>query len=198
MSMIIRARVSFVPAAFVLAVLFMPLPGPAWAQELGASGTLVRLSDFAVLPAGPHVDMASMSERVTLDEAIALALDANRLATKPSRRQFVRESVTQAYAAVQRAQRALEIREEALRMCRELERLTIEQAQQAEAEAPSVVLEARAARVKAESDVLRVRSALGAWRRQLNHLIGRDPEVRLVVTGKPPAAIGWGVSATGR
>jgi hypothetical protein len=72
--------------------------------------------------AGECDDSASAGERVTLDEAIALALDVNRLATKPERRQFVREGVTLAYDAVLRAQHALEIREEALRMRRELDR----------------------------------------------------------------------------
>jgi Outer membrane efflux protein len=107
----------------------------------------------------------------------------------------------QAYDAVLRAQRALEIREEALKACRELDRLTVEQAARGEA-APSVVLQARAARARATSDVVSARQELGGWTRQLNHLMGRDAQARLFVTREPgptPAtAIRLGATATGQ
>ena len=152
-------------------------------------------------PPESHPDSASASERVTLDEAIASGLDANRLARKPGRRQLVREGVIQAYDAVLRARRALEIREEALRMCRELDRLVVGQAARGEA-AASVVLQARAALARATSDVLSARQELDASTRQLNHLMGRDPQARLFVTREPgptpAAAIRSGVTATGQ
>jgi len=184
-----------------LAVLCTALAAPAWAEELTASRTLLWLSDFAAPPLQSHGDSASASERVTLDEAIALALDANRLAKKPERRQLVREGVIQAYGAVLRAQRALEIREEALAMCRDLDRLMVEQADRGEA-VPSVVFQARAARARATSDVLSARRELDAWSRELNHLMGRDAQARLLATGEPgsppAAAIRLGVTTTGK
>jgi outer membrane protein TolC len=87
-------------------------------------------------------------------------------------------------ALPQRAQRALEIREEALRMSRELDRLMVEQAQRGEA-APAVVLQATAGLERATIAVLRAREDVGTWSRQLNRLIGRDPQARLVVTRDP-------------
>jgi formate hydrogenlyase transcriptional activator len=66
--------------------------------------------------------------------------------------------------------------------------------------APSLVFQARAALARATSDVSGAREELGAWTRQLNHLMGRDPEARLRVTGdpgpRPDAAIRSAVTAT--
>jgi len=166
-----------------LAGLCIPLAAPAWGQEIGAPRTLLWLTDFAAPLGTSQGDSASASEQVTMDEAIALALDANRLAKNPERRRFVAESVIQAYNAVRRAQRALEIREEALRMCRDLDRRMVELADRHDA-APSVV-RAGAARESATSDVLSARQDLDAWTRALNHLMGRDPQARLLVTGEP-------------
>lgn len=184
-----------------LAVLCTTLAGPAWAEEIAAPRTLLGLSDFATPRVESQGDSASASERVTLDEAIALALDANRLVKKPERLRLVTESVIQAYHAVLLAQRALEIREEALAMCRELDRLVVEQADRVEG-APSVVSQARAAWATATSDVLSARHELGVWTRQLNHLMGRDPQARLLVTREPgstrAAGIRLGVTATGK
>jgi outer membrane protein TolC len=195
-----RSRGISLRYAVWLVVLCTALAAPAWAEEIAASRTLLWLSDFAAPPES-HGASASARERVTLDEAIALALDANRLAKKAERLQLVREGVIQAYGAVLRAQRALEIREGALRMCRELDRLLVEQADRGAA-VPSVVFQARAARARATSDVLSARQELDAWSRQLNHLMGRDPQARLLVTrepGPPPAAaIRLGVTATGK
>lgn len=154
-------------------------------REMSTSRILDRLSDFAALTA--ELPDSSASERVTLDEAIALALDANRLAKTSGRRQLITQGVMQAYDAVQGAQRTLEIREETLRTSRELERLVGDQAERGEA-AASVVLEARAARVRAQRDVRSARQDLDAWRGQLNHLIGRDPQAGLLVTGEPEPA----------
>ncbi len=166
---------------------------------MSASQIFDRLSDLAALPA--ELPDSSASERVTLDEAIALALDANRLAKTSGRRQLITQSVMQAYDAVRGAQRALEIREGTLRMSRELERLMVDQAERGEA-APSVVLEARAFRVRATRDDRSARQELDTWTKQLNHLMGRDPQARLRVTGEPgpspAAAIRLGVSATGQ
>ena len=144
---------------------------------------------------------ASAGERLTLDDASALALDAYRLTKKPERLQRVREDVIQAYDAVLRAQRALEIREEALRMCHELDRVTVEQADRGEG-LPSVVVQARAARARATSDVLNARQELDARSRELNHLMGRDAQARLLATGEPgsppAAAMRLGVTASGK
>jgi hypothetical protein len=167
-----------------LAVLCTALAAPAWAEEIAASRALLWLSDLVVPRAESDGNSASTADRVTLDEAIAVALDANHLAKKPARRRLVSESVIQAYNAARRAQRALAIREEALRMCRELDCLMGEQTERGQA-APSVVLQASAARARATSDVLRARQELDAQVRQLNHLMGRDPQARLVVTGEP-------------
>jgi hypothetical protein len=87
-------------------------------------------------------------------------------------------------ALPQRAQRALEIREEALRMSRELDRLMVELADRGEA-APAIVLQARAGLERATIAVLWAREDVGTWSGQLNHLIGRDPQARLVVTREP-------------
>ena len=168
----------------------LSVAAPAWAEEISASRTLFWRSHFGALPVESQGNSAIAGERVTLNEAIALALDANRLVKNPARLQLVTESVIQAYEAVLRAQRALEICEEALRMSRELDHLMVEQAERREA-APAVVLEARAGLVRA-SAVLRARQDLGIWSRQFNHLIGRDPQARLVVTREPrptPAAV---------
>ena len=76
-----------------LACLFLLSAVPAWAQEVGAPRTLLWLSAIGAPLAKSQGDSASASERVTLDEAIALALDANRLARNPDRQRFVAESV---------------------------------------------------------------------------------------------------------
>jgi outer membrane protein TolC len=176
----------------------LSVAAPAWAEEISAARTLFWRSHFGALPVESQGNSAIAGERVTLNEAIALALDANRLVKNPARLQLVTESVIQAYEAVLRAQRALEIREEALRMSRELDRLMVEQAERGEA-APAVVLEARAGLVRATSAVLRARQDLGIWSSQLNHMIGRDPQARLVVTRElrptPAAVIQVGINA---
>ena len=196
-----RSRGISLRCAVCLVVLCTALAAPARAEEIAASRTLLWLSDFAAPPVESQDASASAREQVTLDEAIALALDANRLAKKPERLRLIREGVIQAYDAVLRAQRALEIREEALRMCRELDRLMVEQADRGEA-VPSVVFQARAARARATSDVLSARQELDAWSRQLNHLMGRDPQARLLVNREPgptpAAAIRLGVTTTGK
>src|SRR5262245_2517020 len=61
------------------ALLCTALAAPAWSGEVGGFQTFRGLADFAALPLRSHGDSASDSERITLDEAIALALDANRL-----------------------------------------------------------------------------------------------------------------------
>jgi histone H3/H4 len=187
--------------AVCLAVLCTALAAPAGAEEIGASRTLFWVLRFAAPPVESLGASASAGERLTLDDAIALALDAYRLTKKPERLQRVREDVIQAYDAVLRAQRALEIREEALRMCRELDRVTVQQADRGEA-LPSVVVQAGAARARATSDVLSARQELDAWSRELNHLMGRDAQARLLATGEPgsppAAAIRLGVTAAGR
>ena len=184
-----------------LAVLWTALAAPAWAEEIAASRTLLWFLSLAAPPAESQGAFASAGERLTLDDAIALALDANRLVKKPERLQLISEGVIQAYDGVLRAQRALEVREAALRMCRELDRVTAEQADRGEA-LPSVVFQAGAARAKATSDVLSARQELDARNRQLNHLMGRDAQARLRATGEPgapPAAAIWlGVTATGK
>jgi outer membrane protein TolC len=176
----------------------LSVAAPAWAEEISAARTLFWRSHFGALPVESQGNSAIAGERVTLNEAIALALDANRLVKNPARLQLVTESVIQAYEAVLRAQRALEIREEALRMSRELDRLMVAQAERGEA-APAVVLEARAGLVRATSAVLRARQDLGIWSSQLNHMIGRDPQARLVVTRElrptPAAVIQVGINA---
>jgi hypothetical protein len=162
----------------------LSVAAPAWAEEIATFQTLPWRSPFGALPPESQGNSAIAGERVTVNEAIALALDANRPAKNAPRLQLVTESVIQAYEAVQRAQRALEIREEALRMSRELDRLMVEQAERGEA-APAVVLQARAGLERATSAVSHARQDLGTWSRQLNHLIGRDPRARLVVTREP-------------
>lgn len=183
----------------MLAVLCIALAAPAGAEEIAASRTLLWFLSLAAPPVESQGAFASAGERLTLDDAIALALDANRLTRKPERLQLVREGVIQAYDAVLRAQRALEVPEEALRMCRELDRVMAEQADRGEAP-PSVVCQDGAARARATSDVLSARRELDAWSRQLNHLMGRDAQARLLATGEPgappAAAIRLGVTAT--
>ena len=173
-----------------LAVLCTALAAPARAEEIAAPRTLFWVLRFAAPPVESLGASASAGERLTLDDAIALALDAYRLTKNPERLQRVREDVIQAYDAVLRAQRALEIREEALRMCHELDRVTVEQADRGEA------------RARATSDVLTARQELDAWSRELNHLMGRDAQARLLATGEPgsppAAAIRLGVTASGR
>jgi hypothetical protein len=100
----------------------LSVAAPARAEEMATFQTLRWRSPLGALLESQG-NSAIAGERVTVDEAIALALNANRPAKNAARLQLVTESVIQAYAAVQRAQRALEIREEALRMSRELDRL---------------------------------------------------------------------------
>ena len=177
----------------------LSVAAPAWADEISASWILFSRSLFGAFSVESQGNAAIVGERVTLEEAIALALDANGLAKKPARLQLVAESVVQAYQAVLRAQSALETCEEGLRLSRELDRVVIEQVDRGEA-TPAVALQARAGLESATSAVVRARQDLGNWSRQLNHLIGRDPQARLVVTREPdptPAAtIRVGVNAS--
>jgi outer membrane protein TolC len=161
----------------------LSVAAPARAEEMATFQTLRWRSPLGALLESQG-NSAIAGERVTVDEAIALALNANRPAKNAARLQLVTESVIQAYAAVQRAQRALEIREEALRMSRELDRLMVELADRGEA-APAIVLQARAGLERATIAVLWAREDVGTWSGQLNHLIGRDPQARLVVTREP-------------
>ncbi len=165
-----------------LAVLCAAPATPAWAgPAVAAPPSLLWYIDSAARPAVSSGDSAEVSEQPTLDEAIAVALDANRLVKNQERLQFIRESVKQAYEGAQRAQRALEVREEALKTSRELDRLMAEPADRGEP-APSVVLEARATLASATNDVLSARQELVTWIGHLNHLMGRDPQARLRVS----------------
>jgi hypothetical protein len=107
--------------------------------------------------------------------------------------------VIQAYDAVLRAQRALEIREEALRMCHELDRVTVEQADRGEARRPSL---SRPRLGRGDERCPQRATELDAWSRELNHLMGRDAQARLLATGEPgsppAAAIRLGVTAAGK
>jgi hypothetical protein len=123
-------------------------------------------------------------EIVTREEAVELALQANRLVKNPARLKFIAETVTKAYAGVLDSRHVLAIREEHLNACRELERVMTERAAQAKA-SPADVLSAQAARAKAAEDVSKARLVVEAQTAQLNYLMGRDPEARLRVRAEP-------------
>lgn len=172
---------------------------PVWAGQIGLPWSLLWYSDVA--PAVSPGDSSEVSERLTLDDAIALALDANRLAKNPRRLQLVTESVKQTYAGALRAQRTLEVREAKLKTSREVDRLMVELGTRGEAP-PAAVLETRAALAVATADVFSARRELTVWARQLNHLMGRDPQARLLVSPEPEAtaaaASRAGVDASGQ
>ena len=160
---------------------------------------LLWVTDSVASPTVRSGDSSEVGERLSLNEAIALALDANRLAKNPARRRLIAESVQQTYAGALRAQRALDVREKALQMCRELERVMDDRAKRGEA-TQSVVLEARAALALATTDVLNATQEFMAWARQLNNLMGRDLQARLRVSpelGTTAAAIPADVTASG-
>ncbi|MGH7334110.1 MAG: hypothetical protein ACREKS_15470, partial [Candidatus Rokuibacteriota bacterium] len=138
----LRPRIA--PFLLVYALLCTGLATPSWAGQITVPLSPLWYTDAATPPAVSKADSREVSERLTLDEAVALALDANRLTKNPGRLWLVTESVIQTYAGALRAQRTLEVREDAVKTCRELDRLVADDAKRGGV-APSVVLHARAA-----------------------------------------------------
>lgn len=126
-------------------------------------------------------------ELVTLQDAVALALQANRLVKSPERLQFIAESVRKAYVGVVDADHVMALREEQLKASLEVERLMREMAHQGKA-SPSDVLRAQTAIAKTTQDLQDARDAFVAQTRQLNHLMGRDLRTRLRVRPEPDVA----------
>jgi outer membrane protein len=88
-------------------------------------------------------------------------------------RQAVANEVKRAYYAIVQTERALEAREDALALARELHRLIGEQVvQQVSLEADG--LESGAWLAREEARLLALRHSLAAAKEQLNHLLGRD------------------------
>jgi outer membrane protein TolC len=141
--------------------------------------------DLTTLPAELQPEASDeIREVVTREEAVDLALQANRLAKNPERLKFITETVKKAYAGVLDSHGVLAMREEHLNACREVKRIVLERAAQAKA-SPSEVLAAQVALAKATEDVLSARHAAMAQTAQLNHLMGRDPQARLRVRTEP-------------
>ena len=144
-----------------------------WRQDLGAGRA--ELSSEAADEA---------RDLVTLEEAVDLAFEANRLVKNPERLRFIAEMVKKAYTEVLDSQGILSRREKHLNLCREVERIVTERA----AASPSEVLAAQAALAKATDDVLKARQAATIRTAQLNHLIGRDAQARTRVRAEPDMA----------
>lgn len=156
-----------------------------WAGE--GDAPLDRL--WRVDPSAPPADLQrdaapEARELVTLEEAVAMALEANQLVKSPERRSFIAESVRQSYAGTARAHRALAVREDELNAAREAERAVAELAARGQASPRDAAL-AQAALATSVRDVQEARAALALQLRQLNHLMGRDPQARLRVRPEP-------------
>jgi hypothetical protein len=161
------------------------LTAPTWAGESDAA--LDRLWRFD--PSAPPPELQrdapdETREMVTLEDAIALALQANRLVKSPERLQFITETVKRAYAGVVEAHLTLTMREEQLRASLGVERLLADMARQGKA-TPSDILHAQAALTRAVQDLQDARVAFATQARQLNHLMGRDVQARLRVRPEP-------------
>jgi hypothetical protein len=170
----------------VLATLVSALAAPAWAAE--PTEIWARLLTDLVAPVQVDRESALLSERVTLDEAIALALDVNRLVKNPTRRRLIRESVIEAYEGVRHAHHNLATHRQVLKTASELESLMVERLDRGEVELP-VMLQARTARMRAARDVVSAQQTLDAWTRQFNYLTGRDPQARVFITGGAGSAM---------
>jgi hypothetical protein len=171
----------------VLATLVSALAAPGWAAEPTEIWTLRLLTDL-VAPVQVDRESALASERVTLDEAIALALDVNRLVKSPTRRRLIRESVIEAFEGVRHAHHNLATHRQVLKTASELESLMVERLDRGEVELP-VMLQARIGRIRAARDIVSAQQKLDAWTRQFNYLTGRDPQARVFITGGAGSAM---------
>jgi hypothetical protein len=181
-----RGRRARAVCRFWLVIFCAVLTTPAWAGEGDAA--LDRL--WRLDPAPPELQRDASDEArelVTLEDAVALAFQANRLVKSPERLQFIAESVRKAYVGVLDAHHALAIREEQWKASREVERLMREMAHQGKA-SPSDVLRARSALAKTTQDLQDAQGKFVAQTRQLNHLMGRDLQARLRVRPEPDVA----------
>lgn len=157
----------------------------AWAGEGDAPLDRLWRLDPSAPPAELQRDAAPETrELVTLEEAVAMALQANWLVRSRERQRFIAESVKQAYAETSRAHRTLTLREAELRSAREVERVVAELAARGRASALDAA-RARAALAMSVQDVQDARTDLALQTRQLNHLMGRDPRAHLRVIQEP-------------
>ena len=183
-----RGRRARAVCRFWLVIFCAVLTTPAWAGEGDAAlDRLWRLDPSAPPPELQRDASDEARELVTLEDAVALAFQANRLVKSPERLQFIAESVRKAYVGVLDAHHALAIREEQWKASREVERLVGEMAHQGKA-SPSDVLRARSALAKTIQDLQDSRREFVAQTRQLNHLMGRDLQARLRVRPEPDGA----------
>lgn len=170
---------------YLLMVLCPVLDPQSASAEVALPVELVWRQDLSALPGELAGDAGGEArDVVTREEAVELALQANRLVKNPERLRFIAETVRKAYAGVLDSRGALAMREEHLNACRELKRVMTERAAQAKA-SPADVLAAQAALAKATEDVSKARRAAMAQTAQLNHLMGRDPQARLRVQAEP-------------
>jgi outer membrane protein TolC len=169
------------------ALLVLLVAGSAGAEGIRAEDVMRREE--------PKVETSDETrELVTREEAVALALQANRLVKNPERLKFIAETVTKAYAGVVDAYGVLARREEHLKASREVERVVIEQTEQAKA-SPADLRTAQAGVTRATEEVLTARQAANAQTRQLNHLMGREPQARLRVRPEPDLVPATALSA---
>lgn len=168
-----------------LAVFSAVVTGPALAGEGDASlGRLWRVDPSTPPPELQRDAPDETRELVTMEDAVALALQANRLVKNPERLQFITETVKRAYADVVTAHQTLATREEQVRASLGVERLMADMAYQGKA-TPSDVLHAQVALARSIQDLQDARGAFSTQTRQLNHLMGRDLQTRLRVRAEP-------------
>jgi outer membrane protein TolC len=160
---------------------------PAGAGEADAPlGSLWRF-DPSIPTAEVRQDgLDEISDLVTQEDAVALALQANHLVKSRERLQLIAETTRRAYGDVVQAYRSLAVREERLKAAMGVERLVAEMARQGKA-TPSDVLHAQAALTRVVQDVQEARAGFAAQTRQLNHLMGRDLQTRMRVRPGPDA-----------
>lgn len=164
------------------------LTAPASAWESDAALNRLWFIDLVAPSAELQRDASDGSrDLVTLEDAVALALQANHLVKSTERLQFITESVKRAYAGAVEAHQSLVAREERLRAALGVERLVEELARQGRA-APPDVLHARVALAQAMRDLRDARSAFAIQSRQLNHLMGRDLQARVRVRSESDVA----------
>jgi hypothetical protein len=168
-----------------LAVFSTVVTGSALAGESDASlGRLWRVDPSTPPPELQRDAPDETRELVTLEDAVALALQANRLVKSPQRLQLIAETVRRAYADVVAAHQTMTAREEQVRASLGVERLIADMAYQGKT-TPSAVLHAQVALARAIQGLQGAREALDTQTRQLNHLMGRDLLTRLRVRAEP-------------
>jgi len=175
------------PGAGLLVVLCVVLATPAWGEELVDPLSLLWRVDPSRLPAGSRDDVEEIRDVFTLEDAVALSLEANRLVKNPARLRSIRISVKHAYDGLQRVQRALELDQGGVRLYRQLERIATEAGPGSERRAD--LHRVRVSLATAERSVLDTQQELVSWTGQLNFLMGRDRPARLRAAPSPsPAA----------